>query len=1384
MVTRVLALIGFAALVASAHAETVVSIELGIAKDGKPTAFWMEAIRNRVSPDAFSLIIDRKRPLDPQEKAWADLVRKTVPAFKETLANLNAPFALATHPEKVILVLGNQGGEDGFTCSLQHICLDLSRWTQAYGPPSEASGSERILRILSHEYTHLLTKAHLGITPYGPTNTFESALLDLYVEGLGHYYSLNSKWITPTGELTDFAKKRLSTAEIELTQRLVALRSANEHQYRDLTAGMNTGTFEDKWGAVPVALWLSRDTGRNPIKLRSWVDKGPAGIWELVQANLSSPLRTQLDTPKVSETKAVVKKDEPAWAAKFEARVFSALAGFILLALCTVWFWHGDISVIGFRERLRKPNLLTLAEHVQHHLLVPSLFSLAAVSIALFFVLSAASYLLGSVTGKWFDYDRSTFVTIQAGTMAILFPLVILILDSSDDSNSLVVSKREVLLRHALAFPISLTLLILSLYYLFNGSAVLATSATFACVALSLVALYRLLEITFSYEVAKRAEEKILAARAQRIAADDLAERISLSNTEKVIKKIGGPIEFEHFAGIMLEDRTDLDLIRVEAKKDGIISSINVRQLRKAAQVLAAWLKKTGTAAPGNDTPIRISVSAYPGKVLNEQEGRELALIVLPHGVGTAKFRSDLQQLLAKAIRVSTLRGRRSSALDTLMSKLGQSGRLAVRDDNLDLMISVRETFELLYESISDLLEKHRARLDGIEDPRKSRSIGKTYNPFESLIKQLTQLQREVVRKEDLDHEVRDTAVYIPYALATEALKRKDHKAYTTILGIADAQAGFSVYYKVGPRIRVSVVEWLSWILKYNLLRRKRKKLKSKLDDEIMELARLTVIQLQNAARYSSDANDLSSAFTAVKKIDDLLAPYNYDDTEHKIDMLKWQLERTTPGSPEHTKAAEELEREQASMHTEVTLRAWYRISLVALAGYALQCIDDANDRQPVTKENAEELLKYCVSHLPTSFQHVFELQLYAQDEGRTDNWGWGMWESHPDGQVFHPHTDTYIQRIFALLFYRAGNNISDKFTPSSYELDFRRAMPFRKNEQGFRLQVQRVPESKEGKAVGIRELKPEEYERLVSLFDEIEKEANLQDDLKITGQELSPRKIQEFKREFAEAFEEHAVFRRLVRWRPVNEKKFPALGFYEGTYRDSFVEKPNITTPGVGSHYGEGLAAGEDQEVFDKITKLIPETNKNISITTAVKRLIAAGVKAESIRIFASHKLFRSLIHKDNEFIPNHRLRDREFPDFVRGIYVVDGHEIPVVMVMVRNARLNQGIFVCALDQISLVISTSADADDMIQKFHIFLRVRDPIHDKELQENLLKRDKDKYQGIDPQLVPRLMGKMAYIEGHEGLDVEVNDPQLVFGVQIEASPAREDEEQSLPEDEE
>jgi len=269
---------------------TTVRVDVQVAVDaqGELGPAWLEAIEGRISKDALARHRRERRPLSPAELAWLARFRGNLPRWTANAPTLHVPFDDVVPPARVSLVLGNRGGDDGFTSGERTIGVDLGAWVSAYGDAAAPGSDDRIVRILSHEYTHLLSRAWAKTHRVFVETPVERALWTCFHEGLGNYRSLSEKWRTAEGALTTHARATLARLEPAFVERMAglarAVTSADEERLLD---GIDRGRFDQKWGALTVALWLAVEARGDHRNLRTWVKAGPAGILVLARRHLS-----------------------------------------------------------------------------------------------------------------------------------------------------------------------------------------------------------------------------------------------------------------------------------------------------------------------------------------------------------------------------------------------------------------------------------------------------------------------------------------------------------------------------------------------------------------------------------------------------------------------------------------------------------------------------------------------------------------------------------------------------------------------------------------------------------------------------------------------------------------------------------------------------------------------------------------------------------------------------------------------------------------------------------------------------------------------------------------------------------------------------------------
>jgi hypothetical protein len=271
--------------------------ELGIIKgvnaDGTPSEIWLNAVQNRNSPQDWVLLKQSKKPLSENEILWYQAIEQQLPTFNQLLPKLHLAFKGVKPPQKVQILAGNQGGNDGFTYGLDTICVDLSAWARAYGKPDN---STRIVRILMHEYSHLLTRQWQNHNPVKLASPLDRALWQLFYEGLGSYRSLSEKWFAPDKSPSPMALKTLETLTPVFVERLVKLNLATAQNEAQLMHNMTSGSFRKQWGSLTVGIWLAHESQGDDRKLTKWIAMGPQGVLALAQKYLPQDLADKLST--------------------------------------------------------------------------------------------------------------------------------------------------------------------------------------------------------------------------------------------------------------------------------------------------------------------------------------------------------------------------------------------------------------------------------------------------------------------------------------------------------------------------------------------------------------------------------------------------------------------------------------------------------------------------------------------------------------------------------------------------------------------------------------------------------------------------------------------------------------------------------------------------------------------------------------------------------------------------------------------------------------------------------------------------------------------------------------------------------------------------------
>ena len=285
----------------AAAVDPSLQLVVGLTEAGDATDQWLAMLRKRLPAARYQAIVGLRKRFTGGERAWAELIRSRVAIWEGEIPALVKLFDPIHPPERALIVIGNRGGEDAFTHDPTTIGFDLAALELVYGNAGLRENAERVDRLFRHEYVHLLQKAWLLARPYPEDSPLRAAVAEIWAEGLGVHYSMSDRWRSAGGGHSEAAARALTRLEPRFVARLAALACATPEQAEQLTAELSYAPFEQKWGALPAALWLEAEVGRSTEALRDFVVSGPDAVWAIAERQLPSALQHVLEEARLAD---------------------------------------------------------------------------------------------------------------------------------------------------------------------------------------------------------------------------------------------------------------------------------------------------------------------------------------------------------------------------------------------------------------------------------------------------------------------------------------------------------------------------------------------------------------------------------------------------------------------------------------------------------------------------------------------------------------------------------------------------------------------------------------------------------------------------------------------------------------------------------------------------------------------------------------------------------------------------------------------------------------------------------------------------------------------------------------------------------------------------
>lgn len=266
-----------------------VIVKLGLEND-RISSDWKKALTNRLSKENLDSISTIKKPLTPAENNWYQLIKTRADQWASFRDSLQVPFSGIKVNDTTYVLLGNQGGDDAFSYQHQTVCFDLTALHRAYGSANKTVNTNRIDRIFSHEYTHLLSKEWVKKNNLKLKTYKDRILWECMYEGVGMYRSMSAKWFPKGDSLSEISAKTFETLYPIFTERLTTIETSENLSEEDeirLHKNLSRGSMKKKWGALTVAVWLAMEADGNDKNLIPWINMGPDALIPLAKKHLT-----------------------------------------------------------------------------------------------------------------------------------------------------------------------------------------------------------------------------------------------------------------------------------------------------------------------------------------------------------------------------------------------------------------------------------------------------------------------------------------------------------------------------------------------------------------------------------------------------------------------------------------------------------------------------------------------------------------------------------------------------------------------------------------------------------------------------------------------------------------------------------------------------------------------------------------------------------------------------------------------------------------------------------------------------------------------------------------------------------------------------------------
>ena len=1043
----------------------------------------------------------------------------------------------------------------------------------------------------------------------------------------------------------------------------------------------------------------------------------------------------------------------------------------------------------NMRHGLHKPFYKDFFEQIYY----PSWFSLLSVLVcfSILFILSRLTSLRSiAIPGLAFDTSSQyqNLIAVHAGVGAIIFALLIFVAESLRDDETK--DRARVLLRESFLFPLTVSEIVSFFIFIWGDVNMLGILPIATVAILTIISLWRLLEVLLS-------KSKFAAKRLKL-----LRERIDRSIDSAIKERVGDNIFIQAFGEdkiglkyypFSLDGNDKAGRISFYSDKVGLVTDVRLDKLEELAKLIEPEANKNGFSFLKNklkpqqagteqgqpEFAERVMYTHndkhYVHKKYRDIVDEEDKILVSVDG-NVVKDKAVLARISKLAKDAFIIKPGENFSEEMKLEIAGLEGQFieAINNKRADKVIELSKTYTNLAESFLEAINQYGGGYSYDQAKKERGAILGGWNEVQWIADSIRDIFEKAIQSED--RKIVLNVAYLPIAIAIRAIKFKDQYLFQEFIRFP-----VQLYYLAAREAEGDLKDLMidrSWrhlkeMSDYYI----ENQLKRKVDDvesvkQYAEFTKPLFLAFQDLLKAAFDKRDFDSFSIFLEQFSKTYNHFDPDYDNHSSEYLEQSLSWITDKDQQdliRNKIAVQKERENVA--TDIKLKKQQII--FGLSAYIFEKL-----RQNASNTVVQDFYNNISKKLPTQLPELTVLYQSARTHEAEHFWNWDNWETIPDGEVHIIDVHSKQDRLYCVKALQILAPLSDELA-SQIKLPTSRDFAFLVEDRtGGHTIIPILNDIKTNPALWSFILDAAAVSK-VDLFKGLLQKAKdnqeKKEDEYLQSVEVNPSKLEEFKTKIKEAFYS------TVRLRPVADrlgiykklldetpgKTVPSWGYNQLDNKAAFVENWHVHYGGWGDTYGDGIANSEDQLIFGQLVEAV-EVKKDIKkddIINEIERVVTEQKLGNPIIIQTLEYLFEyDSIKRSDLFIEKYR-RDcpkTPFSDLKSflGVFKLSDKNIPVIDIFVRDKKLDNKIIIADLEKLGTFnqyapIDKPEDAANQHDIF--FLRVDDLNKDTEQRNKILEQNPDwlqKYTDKEGHLKSCVVVRL-----YEKFKFEIKDPK-------------------------